>query len=138
MINIKIASLSLISNLFVISAAALQNTYIVCASKNDRSNWYWALNNREYIKVTGYHLYGRCGDTFLNRFIIPRNSQLLFFVLDRQSVHLAKSACPSDFYFQPAESITDIWYRFAEGENNGITKTFDGHIKCLTDLNSKL
>jgi hypothetical protein len=139
MMRLKIASVSLFSTFFALSVSAQQKTNVVCASKSDRSNWNWATDkDGNRIEVTGYHIHGRCGDTNFNRYITPRNSQLMFFVLDSESVAVAKSACSSDFYFQPAQFPSDIWYRFAEGENNKIVKIFDGHIQCLPDFPSKL
>jgi hypothetical protein len=60
------------------------------------------------------------------------NEQIMFFVLDPQSVTLAQNACPAGHHFQPAKSIRDVWYRFAEGYQNKVEKIYDGHMKCLT------
>jgi hypothetical protein len=133
--SFKIVSISLLLTHFISEVHAQQKSHIVCSRKNDPIIWNWATDkNGNYIEVTGYNLYGRCDDTNYNKDTIPNNGQLMFFVLNSQSVSIAKSACPTGYNFQPVQSSPRVWYRFAEGENNIIKKIYDGYHKCLTSI----
>lgn len=130
---LKIKYMSALSSFFILAANSQEKSYVVCSRKNDSLIWKWATHKSgKYIEVTGYHLYGRCDDPNYSLKSMKINDQIMFFVLDPQSVSLAKNACPSGYHFQPAQSIRDGWYRFAEGYQNKVEKVYDGHMKCLT------
>ncbi|WP_397602071.1 hypothetical protein [Silvanigrella sp.] len=130
---IKIKYIFITSTYFSLIANSQEKSFVVCSRKNNPIIWNWATHkNGDYIEVTGYHLYGRCDNTNYSKENIQINGQIMFFVLDPQSVSLVKSACPNGYHFQPAQRSQDVWYHFAEVENNRIVKIYDGYKKCLT------
>jgi len=130
---IKIKYVFAISINFSLISNSQEKSFVVCSRINDPIMWNWATDkNGNYIEVTGYHIYGRCDNTNYSKENIQINGQIMFFVLDPQSVSLAKSACPNGYHFQPAQTSKDVWYRFAEVENNRKVKIYDGFKKCLT------